>query len=400
MPERFEDEVPHSQKPSRTREEMSEIVARLRDKSLSHQTEMHAAQEQKSVARGKSDDWEIYTLRDAYAPKPPLQYLVADLFPLPSLSIVYGAPGTFKSFLLADMAVCVAAGMPWLSRKILQAPILWIDLDNGSRRTHERFEALARARVLREDIPLNYVSMPTPWLDAGNLREIEKLMARIVDRNIKLVCIDNLGLISPNADENSGEMIQIMGNLRLVVERTGVAAIVIHHQRKSGGTGTRAGESLRGHSSIEGAIDLALLVERIPGTSVVTLQTTKARDMDVRPFGAEFIYAHKSDTNQLAEASFRCVETMATSADGDIVEAIVSALSVSPVLAQCELIDQVKAKGIKDGKHSIRAVASIMIKRGTLLEKNGPKNSKLYSLAEPASFPFSPYKGGENGKQG
>jgi hypothetical protein len=44
----------------------------------------------------------------------PLIYVVEGLFPLPSLSIVYGAPGTIKSLLMADLAICAAAGLPWL----------------------------------------------------------------------------------------------------------------------------------------------------------------------------------------------------------------------------------------------------------------------------------------------
>ena len=123
-----------------------------------------------------SPGWPLYTLADAYRPRPPLRYLVDGLFPLPSLSIVYAAPGTLKSLLLADMAVCVAAGLPWLpaspngsgmARCTRQTPVLWCDFDNGKDRTHGRFEALARARNLPETTPLHYVSMPSPWLDAG-----------------------------------------------------------------------------------------------------------------------------------------------------------------------------------------------------------------------------------------
>ncbi|PIP35489.1 MAG: hypothetical protein COX20_11090, partial [Desulfobacterales bacterium CG23_combo_of_CG06-09_8_20_14_all_52_9] len=57
---------------------------------------------------------QVCTLADAYKERPVLQYVVSGLFPLPSLSIVYGAPGTLKSLLLADMAICVASGNAWL----------------------------------------------------------------------------------------------------------------------------------------------------------------------------------------------------------------------------------------------------------------------------------------------
>jgi hypothetical protein len=111
----------------------------------------------------EADDWRVYTLADAYTPRPCLRYVVEGLCPLPSVSIMYGAPGSLKSFLLADLAVCVAGGLPWLptlpgargaAKPTLQAPALWCDFDNGPRITHERFEALGRARTLAVTAPL------------------------------------------------------------------------------------------------------------------------------------------------------------------------------------------------------------------------------------------------------
>lgn len=58
---------------------------------------------------------QIYTLEEAFKPRPKRQYIVTGLIPLPSLTIVYGPPGGFKTFVVADLAICVAAGLPWLA---------------------------------------------------------------------------------------------------------------------------------------------------------------------------------------------------------------------------------------------------------------------------------------------
>jgi hypothetical protein len=96
----------------------------------------------------------------------------------------------------------------------------------------------------------------------------------------------------------------IMANFRRLVEDTGAANILIHHQRKDSGTNARAGNRLRGHSSIEAAIDLALLVEREPQAVSVTVQSPKVRGVNVPPFGAMFSYEHKPGTAELATAGF------------------------------------------------------------------------------------------------
>src|SRR5690606_1388399 len=109
--------------------------------------------------------WEVRSLHHARQERPPLVYLVDKLIPLPSLTIVYGAPGSLKSMLLSDLCCCVAAGTPWLAPmpgdsvkpgltlKTTQAPVLWIDYDNGVRYVDERFDALSKAHGLSPDDP-------------------------------------------------------------------------------------------------------------------------------------------------------------------------------------------------------------------------------------------------------
>ena len=154
----------------------------------------------------EADPWRVFTLTDAYLERPPIEYIAAGLFPLPSLNIVYGAPGTLKSLIMADLAVCVAAGELWLPPAAWMpgatgfatkhTPAMWIDFDNGARPTHERIGALARARNLPTDTPLYYYTLPTPWLDASKPESMGNLINRIISRGAQLVVIDNLGLIS------------------------------------------------------------------------------------------------------------------------------------------------------------------------------------------------------------
>ncbi len=210
-------------------------------------------------AQPPPDPWNIYTLVDAYKLRPPLEYAVVDTIVVPSLNIIYGSPGSFKSMFAADMIACIAGGREWLpsydpkiltARKTNQAPCLWCDFDTGLRRTHERFEALARARNLPHSAPVYYVSMPMPWLDASMKESIEELIQRAKRLQVKVIAIDNLGTVSGAADENSHEMIRVMSNLRYLSETASVAIIILHHQRKGNGQITRAGEYLRGHGSI------------------------------------------------------------------------------------------------------------------------------------------------------
>lgn len=268
--------------------------------------------------------WKLRSLADAYTPRPPLRFLVDGLIPYPSLSIVYGSPGSMKSMMLADMAVCVAGGLRFLEPldtdkmqpgRVLataQAPVLWIDFDNGTRRTDERMDAMARSRGLPIDTPIRYVSMPTPWLDASKRSMVMQLAGLIKIGGYKLVIIDNLGLITGDVEENSAGMAQVMGNLRWLCEECDCALIVVHHQRKSNGSDDkiRKGEMLRGHSSIEAAIDLGLIVERKPNEDSIAIIPTKVRGYKIIDIlGAQFTYTHKEGTYDLESARFFSMAT-------------------------------------------------------------------------------------------
>lgn len=351
--------------------------------------------------------WDIRTLEDAYQPRPPLQYVIDKLIPKASLCIVYGAPGSLKSMVLADACVCVAAGIKWLeplpideaeasiSFATTQTPVLWIDYDNGTRRTDERFDALARARNLpAQQTPLHYVSMQTPWVDASSRLNTQMLSELITHLGAGLVVVDNLGLITGEVEENSAGMSQVMGNLRWIAERTGAAVVVIHHQRKAG-TGSdkiRKGETLRGHSSIEAALDLALVVERLEGTERVAVVPTKQRGFNSPAFGARFTYKHREGSYDLETARFfsEKIETEQERENKEIEFTIKSELRKMQQAGQQPnkgaLVDAVRDSlslhGAAPGVNKVRGVLAQLERDGAITVQTGERNAKYYRLEE------------------
>lgn len=338
------------------------------------------------------DTWHAFSLAEAYEERPPVEYIAAELFALPSLNIVYGAPGTLKSFLMADLALCAAAGIPWLSPApwvngnlaralpTRQVPVMWVDFDNGRRRTQDRFGALGRSRLLPKDTPFIGYSMEMPWLDAGNQQSIEALMNRMLHEQVGLLMIDNLGLVSGDADENSGEMVRVMSEFRQLAEETGSAVVLIHHQRKSTGTSSRAGDSLRGHSSIEAALDLALLIEREELADTVSIRATKVRGADVLPFSAVFTYENRPN-GELHTARFFGIAADDNSSDAAI-EREISAVLQDRSLNKTDLTKAVKAELTNVGINRIRDRIDRMAATGRLLVGTGKNNTeKIYSQA-------------------
>lgn len=344
-----------------------------------------------------ADPWKPLTMEDVYQPLPPVEFVADGLFERASFNILFGAPGTLKSFLLQDLAVCVATGKPWLTPApwgeggaavtTHQNPVLWLDQDMGHRRTVERFAAEGRAHETPDDAPLTIFTMPNPPLNAADPLQIEALAARA--EGAGFIVIDNLRTISGGIDENASQMSEVAYGLRWLAEITGAAVVVIHHQRKSNGlSGGRAGDSLRGHSSIEAALDLALQVDREPYSDAIIIKCTKARGTEVLPFAATFTYESGLD-GALKTARFFSVKAEDDQSNAAVEREILAALD-GVELNQTALKEEVKRRLPDVGKNRVVDMIRQMEDAGKIEALPGPKNSLVYQFPGASrSFPGS-----------
>lgn len=336
--------------------------------------------------------WQLRTPATARQPRPPTEYVVDKFFARGSLNVVYGAPGSMKSMLLADMCCAVVDGKPWLPNvmgrgkgiEVKKTGILWYDYDNGTRRTDERFDALMAApgREIADDDPLYYVSMPQSAYIASDIESTLYLIDLINTLGVELVVIDNLGQITGDVEENSAQMTQVMGALRIVAERTNAAVIVIHHQRKGGSNGGRAGDAVRGHSSIEASLDLALHVVREPDSNEIGIRSTKTRGVDVPQIIARFNYTHRAGTHDLESAW--CDGVPSVRGDNPITEAIRIALRDAEPhgMTKGRLVDAVhEMLNGEEGVNKIRNwVSEMVVVSKEIIEESGDRNAKIMRL--------------------
>ena len=336
--------------------------------------------------------WRWLTLQDAYAERERRAYIVEKLLPIPSLTAIYGAPGGLKTMLVMDMAMAIIAGQPFLDPMpgmervspfiTTPCPIMWVDVDNGERRSLDRMKALAQTRGIPEDAPFYFVSFPTPPFVASKLGSVDFIIENAVAGEVKLIVFDNLGTISGGADENSAQMVEVMSGLRQIAERANCAVVVIHHRTKGAGGDTgRKGNVLRGHSSIEGALDLALLIDRKEGEDVVTIESTKTRDIPVWPFEAMWTY-QQDETGELIGGRFWGLgrpekdnesRPAAERAYEYIVMELDGALSQSDIVTKC--------KAAKIGRNTALTVIEQLEREKMVDILRGDRNAKMYQLS-------------------
>lgn len=201
--------------------------------------------------------------------------LVEGLMDCGAFSVVYGAPGAGKSFVMLRLAHCVAAGRPFGGRKVTQGAVAYVAAEGGGG-IHARVKALRDecGSYGDEGFPVPFYLLPEtinlrdpradlgPFLEA--LRDLEGKAGRLV-----LVVIDTLARSMGGGDENSpvdmGAMVEHFDRVRSF---TGAHVTVVHH------TGKDAARGMRGHSSLLGAIDTEIEV----GDGIV--RTGKQRDLE------------------------------------------------------------------------------------------------------------------------
>jgi hypothetical protein len=201
---------------------------------------------------------------------PPPRWLIDDLLGASTLAVLYGKPGSGKSFLALDWALCVAAGMPWNGREVRSGTVLYVAAEGVG-----GLGIRVRAWTETFRVNLDKIDCIRFFPTAINLLDPARRQG-LVEMSLALeptfVIIDTLARSMVGGDENStrdvGLAIDAADHVKTV---TGATVLVVHHTSKGG-------ETYRGSSSIEGAADTMILVEA-EGANL-TVKCEKAKDAE------------------------------------------------------------------------------------------------------------------------
>jgi hypothetical protein len=240
----------------------------------------------KSAALAKLDpylDWckLLRTPADMLAPQPPPNWLIADWSVAGSVTGVFGAPGSKKTWSMIDQAVCIAMGKTWMGRATQTTRVLWLDEDNGERRTLARLGQSLRAHEAPADTAI--FSMSLAGVNLNDETSVEHLVRIITDRHIGAVYLDTLQdgvggakIVSPD------EMRPTLQTMRRIADATNCAWTFIHHTNRLG--------DYMGAITIAGKVDLLVGVTSNPDSAIVTFESQKVRDGAPMKFAAEMLF--------------------------------------------------------------------------------------------------------------
>lgn len=186
-----------------------------------------------------------------------------------SLIVLVGRYGTMKTFVLLDLALCIATGNDWHGRRATRGSVVYVCAE-GSRGIPNRVAAWRAAR--QYEGPLDIHFLPRSVL-MTNGAQVGRLITSIRKTGIQPVAVF-LDTLARNMDGDEQKAVDIGAFVRgcdRLREAFGVAVFVAHH------TGWVAVRS-RGSTSLPGATDTEILLER--KDAILTLSCTKQKDAE------------------------------------------------------------------------------------------------------------------------
>jgi len=226
------------------------------DPFLTHANEPKLEQQTSTRRKLLVESWD--SIKDE-----PVEWLVESIIPKKAFVALYAPPASWKSFISLDLAEAIATGRDWMGYKIPKKGAVLYICGEG----HGGMGARVKACKIQNKSPdganlyiiraqLNLRSSPEDFAEL--LNAINELIAEI-DEPLELIILDTLmrmsgGGFNENSSEDMGAFITQAGKLQEIFE---CALMVIHHSGKD------VTKGLRGHSSLLGAVDTELEIQRL-----------------------------------------------------------------------------------------------------------------------------------------
>jgi hypothetical protein len=197
-------------------------------------------------------------------------WMVKNLLPTECIGVLFGASGTFKSFVAVDLACHLAHGMPWLGRRTVKGSVVYLAAEGGGG-IWKRVCAWHKARHKPwADAPLHVIPAALD-LVADTSRMAEAIKAAGIEP--ALVVIDTMSQTFSGEENSSTDVSSYFRALSaLIKQRWHCAVLVLHH------SGHSATERPRGSTAIQANTDFIFGLFRDEKEMLATMTCVHVKD--------------------------------------------------------------------------------------------------------------------------
>ncbi len=199
-------------------------------------------------------------------------YLIKGLFAPGDVACIFGAPGAGKSLIAPFLGYMVAQGQEAFQMRTKAGGVFYVAAED-SHGMRGRVKALKQAHGSAQAFRLvEGVSQLLTANPKDRAPDLLALVEAVKAERPALIFIDTLAMAFPGLEENSAEAMGRVVAVSRLLTRWGAAVVLIHHDTKS------EGGTPRGHSLLNGALDVALHVKRDDEAGIIRGKLTKNRN--------------------------------------------------------------------------------------------------------------------------
>lgn len=253
------------------------LLTDLRKEPVTAATIIHLAKQvyrKKKKASGRG--FTLIPAKNILAKLGPIDWQVRQYFEADTTGILFGDPGSYKSFIALDIALHCALGRDWHGNPVKQGLVAYV-AGEGHGGFARRLAAFSKAHdiTIDETLPLYFSERAADFYTAESALEVSQAVDAIAESvgKPKLIVIDTLARNFGPGDENStSDMNVFVDHINLYLRaKYGCTVLIVHH------TGHANKERARGAMALKGALDFEYRIEKQSGR-MVKMVCTKMKD--------------------------------------------------------------------------------------------------------------------------
>ncbi len=234
-----------------------------------------------SIDEQPPQNFQFLSINSLLQKQPRANWIIKSYMDIGSLGLLFGEPGSMKSFVALDMGLCIASGHEWHGAPIRNKGAVFYIAGEGFSGLSKRL----RAWTLENNINPTHLAFfisnrSAQLLDKVSTDDVVKSIDNLQALHGKpiLVIIDTLNRNFGPGDENStGDMTSFINAIDTYIRtHYGCAVLIVHHSPL-----TDQGRP-RGSTVLHGALDWEYKLVKRPG-HVRELSVTKVKDHDQPP---------------------------------------------------------------------------------------------------------------------
>ncbi|PHM50984.1 DNA primase [Xenorhabdus sp. KK7.4] len=182
-----------------------------------------------------------------------LDYVVKGIIPAHSLCSIYGASGSYKSFLAGAWGCHIATGKAWAGKQVAQGAVLYV-VGEGGIGVPRRIKAweIVNGQTVENMYLINTPVFPASPAEVHELVIAARQVEAETGQPVRLIILDTLARCFGGADENdSKDMGAFVRGCDELKAKTGASILVVHHSGKDESKGARGSSSLRAALDVE-----------------------------------------------------------------------------------------------------------------------------------------------------